>query len=308
MRAAAIDIGTNSVLLVVGERLGNEEPRILHERAEITRLGEGVDAERQLRGAAMERTAAVVARFADEARALGASLIRAVGTSALRDANNAEEFALLLRRCAGLSLEVVHGDEEARLAYAAVRGDASLGLPTGALVVVDIGGGSVEFVFGYEEELRFRRSLDCGAVRVTERFFHADPPTPQQLAAAAAWLNEALAALPDPPNAPAGGIGGTCVNLAAVRLALPQLDPARVHGQYLHVAEVERQIALFASMPTERRRGIPGLEPKRADVILAGALVLRRVLSRLRAPGITVSARGLRYGVLYELLAAAPTS
>ncbi|MBI3945120.1 MAG: Ppx/GppA family phosphatase [Armatimonadetes bacterium] len=304
MIAAAIDIGTNSVLLTVGERAPGGEIHILDDRSEITRLGQGVDHDRLLRPEAMARTAAAVAEFAERARRLGAAVVRAVGTSAARDARNTEAFARLLRERAGLALEVLSGEEEARLSYQAVRGDASLGLPPGDLIVVDIGGGSAEFIHGDEAAIRFRASIDCGAVRTTERFFADDPPTPAQMAAAAAWLDARLGALPDlPAGAPLVGIGGTFVNLAGVRLALPEFQPGRLHGLLLDRGAVERQIARFASMPTEARRGIPGLEPKRADIILAGALLLGRILERRRADVIRVSVRGLRYGVLFEMMA-----
>lgn len=303
MTTAAIDIGTNSVLLVVGERTPGGV-HILDDRSEITRLGEGVDHERRLRPQAMERTADAVASFARRAQELGARRIRAVATSAARDARNREEFAGLVATRAGVPLEIISGEEEARLSYQSVRGDAGLGLPAGDLVVVDIGGGSAEFVHGDEGGIRFRTSLDCGAVRTTERFFTTDPPDAGQLSDAAGWLDEQLAGLPAfPAGAPAAGIGGTFVNLAAVRLGQPGWHPDALHGMRLDAAEVARQVALFASMPTAQRRGITGLEPKRADVILAGALLVARILEKLSLPEIRVSVRGLRYGVLFEMLA-----
>ena len=307
MIAAAIDIGTNSVLLTVGRQDAGGAATILDDASEITRLGQGVDRERTLQPAALARTVDAVARFAGRARELGAERIRAVGTSAARDARNAAEFAALLRDRAGVDLEILPGEEEARLSYKAVRGDASLGLPAGDLVVADIGGGSVEFIHGDEAGIRFRTSLNCGAVRVTERFFSSDPPSGEQIAQAAAWVDAQLAALPDlPAGAPLVGIGGTFVNLAAVRLGMANFQPEHLHGTPLDAAEVERQIALFVSMPTELRRGIPGLEPKRADVITAGALLVRRILARLSAGEIRASVRGLRYGVLFEMLGASP--
>lgn len=304
MIAAAIDIGTNSVLLTVAERAGDGSVRVLADRAEITRLGEGVDHQRRLQPAAMQRTAAAVAAFAASARELGASRLRAVGTSALRDACNTPEFADLLRRQTGLLLEVLSGEAEALLSYRAVRDDTSLELPPNDLIVVDIGGGSAEFIHGDAAGIRFRTSLDCGAVRTTERFFHADPPTPAEIAATAQWLDAQLATLPDfPAGAPAVGIGGTFVNLAAVESSAAQEGVASLHGTVLDQTAVARQIARFAAMPTAQRRQIPGLEPKRADVILAGALLVQRILERFALPAIRVSVRGLRYGVLWEILA-----
>ena len=231
---------------------------------------------------------------------MGASRLRAVGTSALRDACNTPEFADLLRRQTGLLLEVLSGEAEALLSYRAVRDDTSLGLPPNDLIVVDIGGGSAEFIHGDAAGIRFRTSLDCGAVRTTERFFHADPPTPAEIAATAQWLDAQLATLPDfPAGAPAVGIGGTFVNLAAVESSAAQEGVASLHGTVLDQTAVARQIARFAAMPTAQRRQIPGLEPKRADVILAGALLVQRILERFALPAIR-SVRGLRYGVLWR--------
>lgn len=304
MTAAAIDIGTNSVLLTVAAGDPGGEARILDDRAVITRLGQGVDREGRLHPEAMARTAEAVAAFVAHARSLGAGHLRVVGTSATRDARNTAEFEALLRARAGVALEILSGEEEARLSYQAVRGDASLALPAGDLVVIDIGGGSVEIIHGTESGITFRASLNRGAVRLTERFFHADPPTPTQIDAAARWVDASLASLPTlPAGAPVVGIGGTFVNLAAVRLALPAFEAERLHGLCLERAEIDRQFALFASRPTAARRGIVGLEPKRADVILAGALLLRRILAHLGAAGVRVSVRGLRYGVLFEMLA-----
>ncbi len=301
--AAAIDVGTNSVLLTVGERLADGEVRILEERSEITRLGQGVDHARTLRAEAMERTATAVAGFASRARELGAVHLRVVGTSAARDARNATEFACLLRQRAGVELEILSGEEEARLSYQAVRADPSLGLPAGDLIVVDIGGGSVECIWGDEAGIRFHASIDCGAVRVTERFFASDPPTLAERDRAIHWIDAQLAALPAfPLGIPAAGIGGTFVNLASICLGLREFRAEQIHGAFLDRAEVDRQVALFASMPTRERQAIPGLEPKRADVILAGALLLQRLLQRLGNPAIQVSTRGVRYGVLFQML------
>lgn len=303
MIAAAIDVGTNSVLLTVGERMPDGEVRILDECSEITRLGQGVDHARTLRAEAMERTASAVTSFAGRARELGAVRLRVVGTSAARDARNRAEFACLLRQRAGVELEILSGEEEARLSYQAVRADSSLGLPAGDLVVVDIGGGSMECIRGDEAGIRFRISIDCGAVRITERFFASDPPTPAERAHAARWIDAQLAALPElRPGIPAAGIGGTFVNLAAVRLGLREFRAEQIHGALLDRAEVDRQVALFASMPTRERQAVPGVEPKRADVILAGALLLQRLLQRLGNPVIQVSTRGVRYGILFQML------
>jgi exopolyphosphatase/guanosine-5'-triphosphate,3'-diphosphate pyrophosphatase len=246
----------------------------------------------------MERTVDAIAEMAEEARTLRVGAIAAVGTAGMRTASNGDELVRRVRARCGVVVEVISGDEEARLAYQA----ATAGGPTqGSLVVFDTGGGSSQFTFGHGDRVDERFSVQVGAVRFTEQF-GLDDEVPQETVDAAL---EAIAADLDrlerrttPETLIA--MGGAVTNLAAVAHGLRDYDPEVVHGTVLDRAEIDRQIELYRSRPAEQRRSIPGLQPARAEVILAGACIVRTVLDKLGTDSVTVSDRGLRYGVLAE--------
>jgi len=203
---------------------------------------------------------------------------------------------------AGVEIEIITGDREAELAFAAVRADASLNLPIDAsLLVFDIGGGSTEIILGDSRGVGRHKSLDIGAVRLTERFLHSDPPTEYELTQASQFARAAFEMFPAPNVSPTvAGIGGTAVNIAAVTqgLAKPALDA--LHGVTLSQADVSAALDRFKHLPLAERRQIPGLEPKRADIIVAGALILDCLLTYFKADRFILSVRGLRYGLLAE--------
>jgi exopolyphosphatase/guanosine-5'-triphosphate,3'-diphosphate pyrophosphatase len=299
-RLAAIDVGTNTVLLLVAERRGGALAPVL-ERAEITRLGRGVDATGRLDPAAVRETVRVLADFAASARSLGAGRIACVATSAARDAANGAEFFEEARRAAGLVPEVISGDEEARLVWASAWRDFGAG---GApLAVLDVGGGSTELSFGDGPLPRGRTSLQVGAVRLTERHVRADPPAAAELARLRAAARDALAplrALEVPSGGRLVGVAGTVTTLSAVAQALPVYDPERVHGATLARAEVEALVARLAGLAVAERAALPGMEPKRADVILAGGIVVAEAMALLGFDRLTVSDRGVRWGLLHD--------
>ncbi len=305
MRLAAIDIGTNSTKMTVADVNEAGSLSVVAEDSDVTRLGEGVDASRRLGDAPMARTLAAAVRFADAARALGAEVVLGAGTSALRDAANGPAFLAEMEAQSGVAVEIISGDREANLAYAAVRSDAGLGIPPdAALLVFDIGGGSTELILGDAGGVGRYKSLDIGAVRLSERFLHADPPAPAELSAARQCAGDALA-LFSAPSGPllVAGIGGTALNLAAITAAAAvQVVPApdSIHGRAVSSADVSAALARFAALPLAERRQIPGLEPKRADVIVAGALILDSLLTFFAADCFLLSARGLRYGLLAD--------
>ncbi len=310
-RIAAIDVGTNTVLLLVAERRGAGAAPLV-ERAEITRLGRGVDATGRLDPAALEETVAVLAAYAAEARALGAREITCVATSAARDAANGADFFAAARARAGLDPRIISGDEEARLVWrSAWRDFGGAAAPAGAagpLAVLDVGGGSTELSFGDGPTPRGRRSLQVGAVRLTERHVREDPMGPATLAAlraAAAAALAPLATLDGAAGLAAGrlvGVAGTVTTLAAVAQALPAYDAERVHGAPLSLAEIEGLVARLAALPVRARAALPGMEPKRADVIVAGAVVVAEAMRLLGFTSLTVSDRGVRWGLVYDLL------
>jgi len=297
--AAAIDIGTNSTKMTVA-RIDGGAPVVLFDRSEVTRLGKGVDESKKLADDAIARTLDAVARFAGEARAAGASTIVTAGTSALRDASNGAEVIRQAKERAGVDIQIVDGDREAELAYLAVAKDpavASLG--TGLkLLVFDIGGGSTELIIGGVDGIERHQSLNIGAVRLTERFIKSDPPSEGELAKVEGFARGTFEGFGRPEGrVVVAGIGGTAVNIAAV---LAGSRDAEIHGVTVSRADVEKAYARFRGMPLAERRVIPGLEPERADVIVAGAAILDQLLSFLDAAEFRVSTRGLRFGLLVE--------
>jgi exopolyphosphatase/guanosine-5'-triphosphate,3'-diphosphate pyrophosphatase len=298
-RYAVIDVGTNSVKFLLGERRRDGEWQTVVDRAEITRLGEGLDATGSLGDEPMERTAAAIAAMADEARQDGAEAIAAVGTAGMRIAANAPAFVAAVRERCGVEIEVIPGEEEARLAFRAAV--AGLGPAHGSLVVFDSGGGSSQFTFGTGDRVDEQFSVNVGAARFTERFGLDEAVSEETLTEALAAIAVDLARLDGRP-APDGlvGMGGAVTNLAAVRHGLSTYDADVVQGTVLDRAEIDRQVELYRTRSAEERRDIAGLQPKRAGVILAGACIVRTVLEKLGRDSLTVSDRGLRHGLLLE--------
>jgi exopolyphosphatase/guanosine-5'-triphosphate,3'-diphosphate pyrophosphatase len=294
---AAIDVGTNSVKFHLGERAADGEWRTVVDRADVTRLGEGLDEAGRLEPKPMERTIDAIAAMADEATQNDAEAIAAVGTAGLRLASNAATFLDAVRERAGVEIEVISGEEEARLAYLAATSGLEIG--RGSLVVFDTGGGSTQFTFGDGERVDERFSLNVGAVRFTERYALGGTVSAKALAGALDAIAEELSRLAGRP-APETlvGMGGTVTNLAAVKNELASYDPDVVQGTVLDRAEIDRQIELYRTRSVEERRRIVGLQPGRAEVILAGACIVRAVLDRLGRDLLTVSDRGLRHGLL----------
>jgi exopolyphosphatase/guanosine-5'-triphosphate,3'-diphosphate pyrophosphatase len=298
-RYAVVDVGTNSVKFHIGERAPDGAWQPIIDRAEVTRLGEQRGEDGRLRQDAIERTADAVAGMVAEARAAGALAIAAVGTAGLRMAPNAADFVDAVRARCGVEVEIVSGEEEARLAYVAAT--AALPLARGSRAVFDTGGGSSQFTFGRDGHVHEQFSVPVGAVRYTERFGLADAVAEEVVQEALAAIDADLSALADrPPPDALVGMGGALTNMAAVKHELASYDPEVVQGTVLDAAEVDRQLELYRGCGADDRRRIVGLQPGRADVILAGACIVRTVLSKLDVPALTVSDRGLRHGLLVE--------
>ena len=302
-RVAAIDVGTNTVLLTVAERRDGKLEAVV-ERAEITRLGRGVDRTGRLDPASIEATVAVLARFVAEARSLGADRIACVATSACRDAANGEEFFSAARAASGLTPDVISGEEEARLVHRSAWSD--FGSPGRSLAVLDVGGGSTELTWGAGPDPSGRRSFQIGAVRLTERISPGDPPSDAEVAA---LRTAARAALAEVRNIQVEGhlskavfvaVAGTVTTLAAVRQALPVYDATRVHGSELSREDLEELLTRLASVRLAERSRLPGMEPKRADVIVAGCAVVLEAMSLGGFSHLTVSDRGVRWGLLHD--------
>jgi exopolyphosphatase / guanosine-5'-triphosphate,3'-diphosphate pyrophosphatase len=301
-RYAVIDVGTNSVKFHIGERHADGSVHTVVDRADITRLGEGQTDTGVLLAAAIARTVDVIAAMAEEARRGGPLDIVAVGTAGLRRASNRSALIDAVHASAALTVEVISGEEEARLAYLA----ATSALPSarGPLVVFDSGGGSTQFTLGRDDRVEEQFSVDVGAVRIAERFGLDSAVSTDTLEAVLAALASELDRLDGRPR-PDGivAIGGTATNLAAVKHGLAHYEPDLVHATILDIAELDRQIELYRTRGADERRQIVGLQPDRADVILAGACIVRTILTKLDHESMTVSDRGLRHGVVLERFA-----
>jgi exopolyphosphatase/guanosine-5'-triphosphate,3'-diphosphate pyrophosphatase len=296
MRTCAIDCGTNTILCLVAEDPG---PGAIYERAEIVRLGEGLDASGQLRDDAMARTLAVLAEYVDKARELECAHVLAVGTEALRRASNGHVFvneATRLLGTVGGRFQIIDGEREAKLSWRAVR--ASFPELVGTRTVVDIGGGSTELLVG-DAAVDELISLPIGSVRLTERLIHSDPPAESERSVLIATIDRALDGAPR-PRGQVVGIAGTVTTLSAIALGLTQYDGDRVHGSRLDLQTLRAIIDRLAAQPVADRRRTPGLDPKRADVIYAGAVILERIMARAGVGDCLVSDRGIRWGLVYE--------
>lgn len=307
-RCAFIDIGTNTILCLIAECGDAGEFRVLDDIAEITRLGQGVDKTRRIGAEGEDRSSAILRHYLERCASLGVQEIMAVGTSALRDADNSSEVLARWRQRLGLNVRVISGEEEAAYSYLAAR--RGLLLAGRELLVIDIGGGSTEFIHGDGAGMSEAMSVDVGSVRLTERYLHSDPVTQAQCDAMAAVIDGALA--------PVGarwvralsqltlvGIAGTFTTLAAVEKKLAQYSHGEVHGSLLSLGEVRRQIIIYQGLTVRQRQAIPGLHPMRADVILAGAYLIEKIMALFDATQVVVSDQGVRYGLLYQRLARA---
>jgi exopolyphosphatase/guanosine-5'-triphosphate,3'-diphosphate pyrophosphatase len=304
VRFAVIDVGTNSVKLHVGERHTADVWRTVVDRAEVTRLGEGLDETGALQPEPLQRTADAIVGMVEESRAAGAAEIAAVATAGMRQAENSAELVEAVRDRCGVGIEVISGEEEARLAYRAATSELDVG--SGSLVVFDTGGGSTEFTFGLTGKIEERFSLDVGAAPYTERFGLDGVVSDDGLAQAFEAIAADLGRL-DGRQRPAAliGMGGALTNLASVRHELSAYDAEVVQGTVLERAEIDRQIELYRTRTADQRRELVGLQPARAEVILAGACIVRTVLDKLQCGELTVSDRGLRHGLLVERFGAA---
>lgn len=304
MRVAAIDIGTNTVLLLVAERDARGQLVAVEEHATITRLGEGVDKTRVLAPAAIQRTNAAIDTYAEIVRRLGAERVDVVGTSAMRDAGGGEVVREHVRSKLGVEARTIPGEEEAALTFTGALSGIAAIAPGSSVRVFDIGGGSTEVVHGTSGQpgFSFAHSFDVGSVRLTERHVKNDPPTSEELTAVREAARETFATVPDFDSSyPPVAIAGTMTTLAAVALAMTEYDGARVHGLTLERREIERVVAELARVPLAERSRRPGLEPKRADVIVAGGLIALAYMERAKADAVLVSDRGVRWGLAERL-------
>lgn len=300
MRVAAIDCGTNSIRLLISE-VENGRLTDVSRKMEIVRLGEGVDRTGMLAPAAIERTRRALEGYAAEIKESGAQRVRMCATSASRDASNAADFRVMVRAVLGIEPEVITGDEEARLSFAgAVHGlDAEP-----SFLVVDIGGGSTEFVVG-SRTVEHAISMDIGCVRLTERHLHSDPPTAAEIAAAEADITKAvdhaLRTVSGRGTTTLVGLAGSVTTVAGLALHLPAYDSARIHHARVSYDDVAKVTGDLLGATVADRRDLPVMHPGRADVIGAGALILRIIMDRAGKKSVVASEHDILDGIAFGL-------
>jgi exopolyphosphatase/guanosine-5'-triphosphate,3'-diphosphate pyrophosphatase len=298
-RFAVIDVGTNSIKFHLAAREADGTWQRVVDRSEVTRLGEGLTEGGDITPAALDRAADAIRGMVEEARQHDVRAIAAVATAGMRMAANQADVVSAIRERAGVTVTVISGEEESRLAYLAVK--QGVGLPDASLVVFDTGGGSSQFTIGHGDQVDERFSVNVGAVRYTERFGLDKAVSPETVAEARAAIAADLDRLDGRPAPDAlVGMGGGVTNITAVKHEMATYDPDVVQGSVLDRAELDRQIELYRSQDADARRGIVGLQPKRAEVILAGACIIRTIMDKLGQESFTVSDRGLRHGLLVE--------
>ncbi len=310
-RVAAIDCGTNSIRLLIAD-LSDEAsglpPSDVLRRMEIVRLGAGVDRTGELAPEAIERTRAVLAEYAGQIAELGAERVRMVATSATRDARNRTDFEAMVTELLGQPAEVITGTEEAALSF--LGATASLAAmtepPSAPYLVVDIGGGSTEFVLGTGSGgVTASMSVDIGCVRLTERHLAGDPPTPDEIGAAESDIRVALdsvaRSVPVGPPLTLIGLAGSVTTVAAVALRLPAYDAESIHHIRLPVGDVRSTTAGLLTMSRSQRAALPVMHPGRVDVIGAGALILRIVMDAWEIDSVLVSEHDILDGIAASL-------
>ncbi len=300
---AGVDIGTLTCRLLIAEISSSGSLRELRSDRRILRLGQDVDRDGVLRTDAMERVVATLKGWRHLIDDCQVESSAAVATSAVRDAKNREEFLCRVMTETGFEVEILSGEEEARRTMLAIRS----GLPPGVtdLLAVDIGGGSTECIVDRPGEPMVARSMDIGVVRLSERFLHGDPPTAEEIQQAREWVKNktmsAIAGMPRPNGLTFVGTAGAITSLAAMAQRLPTYEPVKIHNYQLKLETVKQLEQQLPSRSKAQRLGLPGLERGRADVIAAGAIILRTVMEALRQTECLVSDLGLREGVLIHL-------
>lgn len=302
MRVAAIDVGTNSTRLLVAEGLADGF-RSVERRMVITRLGQGVNERRILAPEALLRTLATIADYAATCGELGVKKLRVTGTSAVRDAHNREEFFDGVRTLTGAEAEVLSGEAEAAATFLGALSD----LPDpGPVLVVDIGGGSTEFIAGRSQPERLA-SLNIGCVRMLEKHLHSDPPAPEELEALREEVRGEIDRIVDDllvvPGSLLVGVAGTVTQLAALKAGIPVYDPDVTHHAVLTHGDVRMLARRLESLTYTQRKRIKGLEPGRADVIVAGAEILLCVMEAFDMAEVLTSEKDILDGLVIQLLA-----
>ncbi len=313
MRCAVIDVGTNSIKLLVAD-VADQGVQPVLEDSKQTRLGKGFYDTQLLQPEAIAQTAEAVKQFSVRALELGAQSVRVIATSAARDAKNPRDLTDAITNASGLVVEIISGEQEADWAFHGVTSDPKLAAQP--LLLLDVGGGSTEFILGLGQQKHFRHSFPLGTVRLLEKFPIGDPPTVGEFAECRAWLKKFMHAEVRPALEPAMrretrldprhrevrliGTGGTATILARIEAALTDFDRDRIEATRITAAAVRAHAEKLWSLPLSQRQEIIGLPKKRADVILPGVLIFEAVLDELGFDELAVSTRGLRFAAVLQ--------
>ena len=304
MRFAGVDIGTLTCRLLIADLLPGRRLREVRSDRRILRLGEGVDQTKQLSVAAMDRVVQCLKEWREIIDASHVDAAAVVATSAVRDAENRDEFLNRVKREAGFDVELISGEEEARRTMLGIRS----GLPIGVtdVLALDIGGGSTEFILDRRSQKPIVQSIDIGVVRLCERLLHHDPPTGEEVRQACEWIERgtkaAIGGMGNYQTATFVGTAGTVTSLAAMAQQLPTYEPTRIHNYMLKLDTIQELEQGLLSRRKTDRTGLPGLEKGREEVIAAGAIIIRTVMETLGISAVLVSELGLREGVLLDLV------
>ena len=300
MRIASIDIGTNTILLLIAE-VDQKKMKPLFEAETVVRLGKGLQKNGIISDEAMKRVFQTLTQYLGRCQTMGVQKIFAVGTSALREAKNSEDFLRMIKEKLDLSIEVISGEEEAQLSFLAVARD--LKELKKSTLVIDVGGGSTEFILGKGDHITQWVSLPLGSVRFTEQFLLSDPVQEREWEQMEMEIRKLLITIPHPQKPLVMvAVGGTATTLASVEQGLKEFIPEKIHHFLLKKEALKNQLHLYRSKTISERRKIPGLAPARADVILAGGAILYMAMEELKCESVLISCHGIRYGILYKRL------
>jgi exopolyphosphatase/guanosine-5'-triphosphate,3'-diphosphate pyrophosphatase len=299
MRLASIDIGTNTILMLIADIDDNGIISIVRDEHVIARLGKGVDAKGFIKQETFIRVNDILRQFKGIANSHGVQHLVACGTSAFRDARNSQEFINFIEEQLSIEIRVLSGTEEAKLTYLGAISEYLLDAASGEYAVLDIGGGSTELVIGAGTKITTAVSIDIGCVRLTERILKNSPPDSIEIDNAIKLVQENLQFLPGiSPTTTLIGVAGTLTTLASLDLRLAEFDRNLINRHILHLDDIERIFKELMPLTIDQIKKQPQIHPERADILLAGIIILREVLKKLNLSHITVSDRGLRYGLL----------
>lgn len=298
-RYAVMDIGTNAIKFNIAQKTPDGKWKTIFDKAEVTRLGEGLNRTGKISPEAMERNFSVIDEMIAIAQQNQVDQVFAIGTMALRTASNANDFINHIKIKFGIPVEIISGDEEARLSFLAVR--SSLDIRQGNFLIFDIGGGSTEFISGTDGQIQNKTSLTIGVVRLTEDILISDPVKQQECDAANKIIQNTFSAIAVMnPVDRLIGVGATLTTLGAMKMEMAHYDPEIIHGQTLSRSDVDQLLSQLQSKTIAERKKIVGLEPRRADVIFAGAMIVSNIMKKIKAAEVIISDRGVRHGFLID--------